>query len=78
MTLVGGNVTLRCIVQGTPQPRYEWVLGQGFVGFFWILVYLSLLYKRLVDSHRASSFMYKRIPHKIKTNPYPLEFFFLE
>eukprot|EP00105_Crassostrea_gigas_P038070 XP_019922218.1 PREDICTED: receptor-type tyrosine-protein phosphatase F [Crassostrea gigas] len=33
VTLVGGNVTLRCIVQGTPQPRYEWVLGQGFTNY---------------------------------------------
>lgn len=33
VTLVGGNVTLRCIVQGTPRPRYEWVLGQGFAHY---------------------------------------------
>ncbi|XP_061190241.1 phosphatidylinositol phosphatase PTPRQ-like [Saccostrea echinata] len=32
IAVIGGNLTLRCIVQGTPPPQYEWVIGQGFVG----------------------------------------------
>nr|XP_022311428.1 neogenin-like isoform X3 [Crassostrea virginica] len=33
VTLVGGNLTLRCIVEGTPQPQYDWLLGQGFTQY---------------------------------------------